>query len=159
MNLTIKERITRPEDFKYVDGDFPVGYVYTAGTALDPFFKSIKDKGKFIGSRCNNCEITYVPPTMFCERCFERLDKSVNVENTGFVESFTISYLDVDGNRLKKPEVWGLIRLNGASTTLLHRLLVEPDEVWLGMSVAAKFKPKGKRVGGIEDIEGFAPSK
>ena len=42
--MTIKERVTRPEDFKYIYGDFPVEYLYTAGTALEPFFKSIKDK-------------------------------------------------------------------------------------------------------------------
>ena len=157
--MTIKEKITRPEDFKYIYGDFPVEYLYTAGTALEPFFKVIKDKGKFTGTRCEACGTTYVPPTTFCERCFTRLSKTVNISNEGIVESFTISHLDVDGNRLSKPEVWGLVILNGASTSLIHRLLCEPENASIGMKVTAKFKPKNKRVGGIEDIEGFTPKR
>jgi uncharacterized OB-fold protein len=157
--MTIKERITRPEDFKYVYGDFPVEYLYTAGTALEPFFKSLKEKGKFTGTRCGSCNITYVPPTMFCERCFSRLEKTVSISDEGVVESYTASYLDVDGKRLNEPMLWGLVKLNGASTTLLHRLLCKPDQAKIGMKVVAKLKPKNKRVGGIEDIEGFAPKK
>jgi uncharacterized OB-fold protein len=153
--MTLKEHITKPEEFKYVHGDFPVEFLYTAGTALEPFFKTIRDKGKFIGTKCDSCEMVYVPPSTFCERCFTRLNKTINISNEGIVESFTISYLDVDGNKMAKPDVWCLIRLNGASTNLVHKLLCEPDDAWIGMQVVAKFKPKNKRVGGIEDIEGF----
>lgn len=155
--MTIKERIKKPEDFKYIYGNFPVEYLYTAGTALEPFFKTIRDKGKFTGTKCNTCDITYVPPTTFCERCFARLDKIENVSNEGIIESFTTSYLDVDGNRLKEPEVWGLVKLKGASTTLVHKLLCKPENARIGMKIVAKFKPQNKRVGGIEDIEGFTP--
>ena len=155
--MTIKEKITRPEDFKYVYGDFPVEYLYTAGTALEPFFINLKEKGKFTGATCKSCGMVYVPPTIFCERCFERTEKPVNINNDGYVESFTISYLDVDGNRLDKPIVWGLVTLVGASTTLLHKLLCNPEDAWIGMTVTAKFRPKNKRVGGMEDIEGFVP--
>lgn len=155
--MTMKEKITKPEDFKYVYGDFPVEYLYTAGTALEPFFKAIKENGKFIGTSCEVCEIIYVPPSTFCERCFSRLDKKVNIGNEGFVESYTTTYLDVDGNKLDEPIVWGLVNLDGASTSLLHKLLCKPEDACIGMRVVAKFKPKNKRVGGMEDIEGFAP--
>ncbi len=155
--MTIKEKITRPEDFKYVYGDFPVEYFYTAGTALEPFFRTIKEKGRFTGVKCESCDITYVPPTTFCERCFSRLGKVINISNEGIVESFTASYLDVDGNKLEKPIVWGLINLNGSSTNLVHKLLCAPEDACIGMRVVAKFKPQKNRVGGMEDIEGFVP--
>ena len=153
--MTMKERVTRPEEFKYICGDFPVEYVYTAGEALEPFFKSIRDKGKLIGARCNSCGFVYLPPTIFCEQCFTRINETVKVSDHGIVESFTVSFLDVDGNWLDEPVCWGLIRLEGASTTLLHQLLCEPEELYFGMEVKAKFKPKNKREGSIKDIEGF----
>lgn len=157
--MTIKERVKKPEDFKYIYGDFPVEFVYTAGNALEPFLSTIKEKGKFTGRRCDACGITYVPPATFCERCFARLNRVVNIGNDGTVESFTVSYLDVDGNRLKEPEVWGLVRLNGASTMFLHRLLCKPKAARIGMKVNARFKPKNKRMGRMDDIEGFAPAR
>jgi uncharacterized OB-fold protein len=155
----MKERITKPQEFKYIYGDFPVEYLYTAGEALEPFFKTIKEKGRFTGVRCDGCGFTYVPPTIFCERCFQRINDTVTVENSGIIESFTISFLDVDGNCLDEPVIWGLIRLHGATTTMFHRLLCDPDELDLGLEVIAKFKPKNKRIGGIDDIEGFIIKK
>ena len=39
----------------------------------------------------------------------------------------------------------------------MHKLLCDPEDAYIGMTVVAKFKPKNKRVGGMEDIEGFTP--
>ena len=131
----------------------------SAGEALEPFFKTIMEKGKFTGARCDSCGFTYVPTTIFCEQCFTRINKIVPIDDWGIIESFTISFLDVDGNWLDEPIIWGLIRLNGASTTLVHKLLCDPEDLNIGMEVKAKFKPKNKREGGMEDIEGFVIKK
>ena len=41
----------------------------------------------------------------------------------GEVESFTVAHVDVDDRQLDPPVTWGLVRLDGADTVLLHRLL------------------------------------
>ena len=50
-----------------------------------------------------------------------------------------------------------LVKLDGATTTMLHRLLrvTSPEQVRIGARVKVVLKPKPKRTGSILDIEGF----
>jgi hypothetical protein len=156
--MTTVEKIQHAQEFKYVYGSFPQQYVYTVGDTLEKFFNKLKTDGKIIGLKCMKCNITYVPPVSYCERCFSRLESEVAVADSGTVESYTVAYFDLDGNRLPKPEVWCLVKLEGASTLLYHKLLCENiADVKIGMEVKIKLKPADKRVGKITDIEGFVP--
>lgn len=157
--MAIKEKVTNPSEFKHVEGQFPVEYVYTSGTGAEAFLLALRDKEKFKGSKCGKCGKVYIPTVSFCERCFARIEGTVDIPNDGIVESFTVSHYDHDGNRLERPDVLGIIRLKGASTVLLHRLLVKPENAAIGMKVAAKFLPKAKRKGSITDIEGFVAKR
>lgn len=159
--MTIKEKISSPDKLRHVRGSMPVQHIYTAGVALDPFFFRLRDKGVFTGTKCDKCKLVYVPPVAFCERCFSRLnvDEPVTVSDEGALESFTVSHMDCDGKPLREPAVFGLVRLNGASTTILHRILCAPDKASIGMKVRAKLLPRVRRTGAITDIEGFVPIK
>ena len=56
----------------------------------------------------------------------------------------------------KAPVIWGLVKLDGADTALLHYLdEVRPEEVAIGMRVKAVFAES--RTGGIRDISHFKP--
>ena len=51
--------------------------------------------------------------------------------------------------------LYGLVKLDGAASAVLHRLLCSPAEAVIGSRFRARFA--GERRGHILDIEGFAP--
>jgi uncharacterized OB-fold protein len=138
-------------------GEIPLTSFYTAGTGGQIFLHALKTQGKLIGTRCSACGQVYVPARSFCERCFAELTEQVEVKRTGRLVSFTICHFDRDGARLERPEYLALVQLEGATTTMLHRLLgvSGPTEIKIGCKVEAVIKPKAKRIGSILDIEGF----
>jgi uncharacterized OB-fold protein len=140
-------------------GGIPIESLYTAGTAGQIFLKALKEKGEIVGTRCDPCGQVYVPARRFCERCFAELTSEVTVKPEGVVKSFSYSYVDRDGTRLKQPVVSLLVQLEGATTVMLHRLLdaKELSRVAIGSRVKAVIKPKSRRTGSILDIEGFRP--
>ncbi len=111
-----------------------------------------------MGSRCESCSITYCPPRLFCERCFAELAAEAEVGPGGTLESFTVGYVDVDGEPLEEPVTVGLVRLDGADTVLLH-LLVEFEAPGIGDRVEPIFLPRPGRSGSIHDVRGFRPAR
>jgi uncharacterized OB-fold protein len=72
----------------------------------------------------------------------------------GELVSWTLVRVDVDDQPLDRPVTYGLVRLDGADTVLLHRLL-DAGEPVIGARVHAVFAPV--REGSMLDVEGFAP--
>jgi uncharacterized OB-fold protein len=139
-------------------GDIPISSRYTAGIAGEKFFREIKDNARFLGTRCEACGLTYVPATMFCERCFAQLDEWVEVESQGTVFTYTVLYRDLDENPLDPPAVLAYVKLEGSDGGLVHYLgEVDPADVYIGMPVEAAFKDAAEREGSILDIEYFRP--
>jgi len=74
------------------------------------------------------------------------------------VHTFTVSHVDLDGNRLREPLVVALVKFAGIHGGLVHRLgEVEPEEVSINMPLEVVLKPKAKRIGSILDIKYFRP--
>jgi len=138
-------------------GEIPLKSFYTAGTGGQIFFHALKQRGKFVGTRCSSCNQVYLPARSFCERCFSELKEQVEVQPTGTIVSYTICYVGHNRTRLRRPIALALVQLEGATTFMLHRLIgvSEPGQVRIGSKVATVIKPKKKRVGSILDIEGF----
>lgn len=138
-------------------GGIPLQSLYTAGLGGQIFFKALKERGEIVGTRCQACKQVYVPARAFCERCFAELSEQVKVKPQGTLMSFTLSHYDRDGKRMDAPDALALVRLEGATTVLLHRLLKvsDPAKVSIGARVRAVIRPKAKRTGSILDIEGF----
>jgi uncharacterized protein len=135
----------------------PVTSRYTFGLAGERFFREIKDNGHLFGTYCMNCDHTYVPGTLFCERCLSKLDEWIDVGTTGEVYTFTLLFKGYDGSERKEPLVIAFIRI--ADGGLVHRLdEVALDDIYIGMIVEAVFKPKDERQGSILDIEYFKPA-
>jgi len=139
-------------------GNLPVTSRYTFGLAGERFYRAIKDEGKLFGTRCDKCERTYVPASLFCERCLNELDTWIDVGTSGEIHTFTLLYEDLDGNRKKTPEIVAFIRFGDGG--LVHRLgeIVE-EEIAIGMRVEAVFKAENDREGSIQDISYFRPVK
>ena len=150
------ERIARPDRVRRWPGDLPVRHRYTPGVAGDAFFTALRDRGVLLGSRCESCSFTYVPARLFCERCFAELEPTVEAGPGGDLVSFTIVFVGIEGEPLDTPVSLGLVRLDGADTVLLHRVLEPGDEpLEIGRRVEVVVRPAEQRTGSILDIEGF----
>ena len=137
-------------------GNLPVASRYTFGLAGEKFFRAIKDDGKILGTHCPKCERTYVPATLFCERCLSELDEWIDVGTTGEVHTFTLLYEDYDGSSRVEPELVALISFGDGG--IVHRLgSIAPEDVEIGMQVVAVFKEQEDRDGSILDIVYFKP--
>ncbi len=139
-------------------GDLPVINRYTHGVGGERFFRAIKDEAKILGATCPDCEVTYVPARIFCERCLSALDEWQEMGTSGEVFTFTVLFVDKDGQALEEPEIVAFIRI--ADGGLVHRLAeIDPTDVEIGLQVEAVFKPKKDREGAITDIKHFRPVK
>lgn len=156
--MAFKDRLKHSDDIRVWHGNLPVESLYTVGIAGERFLRALKDQGKFLGTRCGKCGTVYVPGRMFCERCLVALDEWVEVASSGTLEAWTELYVAPNGEPLKVPVLVGLIRLEGASTSIIHRLNnVTVTELMIGLRVRAVLLPKEKRTGSITDIAYFEP--
>jgi uncharacterized OB-fold protein len=137
-------------------GELSVAFRYTPGVGNTAFFEALRDRGVFLGSRCERCGVTYLPVRIFCERCLAELEPSVECGPEGELVSSTVARVDVDERPLDPPVVYGLVRLDGADTVLLHRLVGFDGDPVPGARVRAVLSPT--REGSILDVEGFAPA-
>ena len=138
-----------------IPGELSVSFRYTPGVGNTAFFEGLRDRGVFLGSRCASCGVTYLPARTFCERCLAELDPAVECGPAGELVTWTVARVDVDGAPIE-PVPYALIRLDGADTVFLHRLLDIDGEPEIGMRVRAVLA--SERVGSIDDVEGFAPA-
>ena len=139
-------------------GDIPITSRYTAGIAGEKFFREIRDNARILGTRCQACGLTYVPATMFCERCFAKLDEWVEVKSRGTVFTYTVLHRDLDGQPLDPPVILAYVKLDGSDGGLVHYLgETNPQAVHIGMAVEAVFKDAAEREGSILDIAYFRP--
>ncbi len=137
-------------------GDLPVTSRYTFGVAGERFFRALKDEGRILGSYCPKCDFTYVPGRIFCERCLSELDEWLDAGTQGEVHTFTLLYAGYDGSLLEHPHIVAMIRIGDGG--LVHLLEgIDPQDITIGMTVEAVFKPANERQGSIEDILHFRP--
>lgn len=138
-------------------GALPVTSRYTYGLAGEKFFLEIKDNERIMGTYCENCDHTYVPGTLFCERCLNELNEWVDVGKVGEVHTFTLLFKNYDGSDRKEPIAIAFIRIGDGG--LIHRLgEVDLEDIYIGMIVEAVFEPKNERCGSILDIKYFKPA-
>jgi len=149
--LKVTHQIARPQ----------AKYAWSAGPAMARFLKELK-AGRIIGRKCHRCARVLVPPRMFCELCFRPTDSWVYLPDTGIIETFSISYIDKDANRLKEPLLVGVVALDKAPPHcgFMHYLSeVSLEKLRIGMPVEAVWKNEEEREGSILDIKYFRPRK
>ncbi len=108
--------------------------------------------------RCGGCGKRYLPPRPFCGNCRLRLNEWVPVADEGTLEAWTVQFLPIlDGRTGKMRDVpygMGLIRLDGADTTLNHYLTEnDPRRLKAGLRVRAVWRDE--RNGAMDDILHF----
>ena len=156
--MSITEKITKNTELTFWKGKIPVSYVYTYGIAGEKYFREIKENAKLVGTKCKRCNFIYLPPQMYCERCFERLEDYIEVGSRGVVHTYTLCYEKMDGKKSDQPAILALVRIKGTQGGVIHWLgEVALEKVEIGMEVEAVFKPKRERKGSILDIKYFKP--
>jgi uncharacterized OB-fold protein len=138
-------------------GNLPVTSRYTFGLAGEKFFRAIKDEGKIMGTHCSKCTRTYVPATLFCERCLSELDEWIDVGASGEIYTFTLLYQNYDGSPRDTPEIVAFVKIGDGG--IVHRLgEIQLDDIKIGIQVEAVFRPVNERTGAITDIAYFKPA-
>jgi uncharacterized OB-fold protein len=97
---------------------------------------------------------------MFCEDCFRPTDEWIFIQDTGTIETFSVSYLDTDAKRIVEPILVGVVSLDGATAKMgmMHFFgEMTKDEIRIGMRVKAEWKPARERQGSVLDIRYFRP--
>ncbi|MBI4833363.1 MAG: Zn-ribbon domain-containing OB-fold protein [Planctomycetes bacterium] len=146
-------------DFIRWKGNMPVEYIYTAGLAGERFFREIRDKEKLMGTVCSKCRKLYLPPRLYCESCFKTLDKWKPVPKKGTIQTFTISYTDMNGMALLEPIIVAFITFKGITGGILHKIgEARLEEIKIGMNVVPVYNEPKKRTGSILDIKYFIPT-
>jgi len=135
-----------------------VPYSWWAGDTASRFFISLRDEKKIMGTKCGACNKVFLPPRKVCPSCFAENAAWVNVSDEGTVLSFSVARRQFAAipRHKKVPVIWGLIKLDGADTAMLHYLgEIDPERVTIGMRVKAVFSDVRK--GTIHDISHFKP--
>jgi uncharacterized OB-fold protein len=105
-------------------------------------------------------ERVLVPPTEWDPATGAALDagQMVEVGPAGTVESWTWVPAPTEQHPVDVPFAFAMVRLDGASTPLLHAVDAgSPDAMSVGMRVAPRWR--GTRIGHIRDITAFVPGE
>lgn len=127
-----------------VQGSIRLTFTYAAGRIGSRFLSGLRDSRVILGAHCPRCELVVCPARAFCPICGTDTADLREVGPEGAVEAWS----GVPGRG-----TYGMIRLDGADTALVHHLLGDADLWESGTRVVARFAVK--RTGSITDIEGF----
>ena len=134
-------------------------FAFWVGQYMDKFYDALENK-KIIGNKCPKCGDVFVPPRKICGKCNEKisLDQNwVDLPDSGILKNYTITYYKINdraSRKVKKPQIVGMIQIDGSSTVIINRLLdIEPEEMKIGMKFKVQWEEKTK--GDPSDIKGF----
>lgn len=130
---------------------------YASGAPMERFLAGLRDR-RIEALRCGGCGRRYLPPRPLCGNCRLRLDEWVPVADEGTLEAWSIYRLPILDGRTGEPRPTpygiGLVRLDGADTTLNHFLAeTDPDRLRIGLRVRAIWREELR--GALDDILHF----
>jgi uncharacterized OB-fold protein len=129
-------------------------YTRTTGAVLGRFFAGLYEK-RILGRRAADGSV-FVPPLEYDPRTSEPLTDWVDVGPDGTLEGYTFIAAPLPTHPRREPFAFGLVRLDGADTPLLHVVEVaRQNELHVGLRVTARWAEERK--GHILDLSGFRP--
>ena len=128
------------------EGAIRIPFKYAAGRTGSRFLVALRDGMRILASRCGACARVAVPLRAFCPACGGDELAELEVGPGGIIVAWT-----------ETPDAgnYALVRLDGADTAFLHRLLVAPGGCRIGQRVTVRFA--ASRRASILDIDGFEP--
>jgi len=129
-------------------------YTRSVGKVIGTFLAGLRD-GRILGTRRPGGEVL-VPPSEFDPETAETLTEMVDVADAGVVTTWSWVAEPRAKHPLQKPFAWALVRLDGASTALLHAVDCGSEGA-IRTGLRVKVRWRGERKGMITDIECFEP--
>ncbi|OFZ99593.1 MAG: hypothetical protein A2Z64_08560 [Betaproteobacteria bacterium RIFCSPLOWO2_02_67_12] len=130
---------------------------YAATAAMARFCEGLKEC-RIEALRCEGCGRRYLPPRPVCGNCHLLLRDWVPVRDEGRLAAWTVVHVPIldarSGRTREAPYGMGLIRLDGADTTLNHYVAEhDPSRLAIGLRVRAVWRERLE--GAIDDILHF----
>lgn len=146
-----------PAGFLDVALPMELAWRYSSGAPMERFLAGLAER-RIEALRCEGCGRSYLPPRPFCGNCRLRLREWVPVSGEGTLEAWSVVHLPIldgrTGEMRPTPYGMGLIRLDGADTTLNHYLAEnDPARLRIGLRVRAVWREQ--RRGALDDIVHF----
>lgn len=139
--------LTAPYTLKYT-------YRRSTGPLIGRFLAGLQEK-RLLGARTRGGDVL-VPPPEYAPGTGEPLVELVEVAATGVVTTWAWVSEPRDRDPLSHPFAWALVRLDGASSSMLHVVDAGlPERMSTGMQVRVRWREV--RAGSIRDIACFEP--
>ncbi len=141
---------------RFVESTITFPYQRSLGPVVGAFMSALTER-RILGIR--NGDAVLVPPMEWDPATGAELaHEFVEVGPAGTVESWTWVPTPSEQHPLDRPFAFALVRLDGATTPLLHAVDAgSPGAMAEGMRVAPRWR--GTRVGRLDDIECFVPGE
>ena len=133
-----------------------VPYSWSVGDTGSRFLTEIRDHKRIMGKQCEGCETVFVPPRKMCPRCFRDTGPWIEVGPEGTLVTYTIVRYENTIQPQKAPFAYGIVKLDGSSTGIVH-LLGDIDLETLRAGIRMEPVYKEERTGHILDIIHFRP--
>lgn len=133
-----------------------VPYTWSVGETGSRFLRALRDEQKLLANKCPKTGQIFCPPKLNSPYTLEPITEWLELAGTGTVQTFTRRHYESRAVTPGTPDIYALIRLDGATQALPHYLgEVDFTQVKTGMRVAAVFREN--REGHILDIKYFKP--
>jgi uncharacterized OB-fold protein len=133
-------------------------YEHTTSAGESSYLRGLAE-GRLLGQRCPACGKVYIPPRGACPVDGVPTTDEVELPDTGIVTTFCVVNVPYQGQRVTPPYVAASVLLDGADIAFQHLILgCPPDEVRMGMRVAAVWKPRAEWGTSPENIDHFQPT-
>lgn len=142
---------------RFVETSIVFPYKRSLGPVIGAFMTALTEQ-RILGIRSGDRVL--VPPIEWDPATAAELnaDEMVEVGPAGTVECWTWVADPTGQHPLDEPFAFAMVRLDGATTPLLHAVAVDgPDDMANGMRVAPRWR--GTRTGRIDDIVAFVPGE
>jgi uncharacterized OB-fold protein len=148
MSETESTRLTAAHTLEYP-------YRRSVGPVIGAFFTALREQ-KLVGVRAKDGRVL-VPPVEYDPESGESLDAIVDVGPNGTVTTWSWIETPRAKHPLHTPFAWALIKLDGATTAMLHAVDAgSAAKMKTGMKVKPRWRPE--REGDIHDIVCFEPA-
>jgi uncharacterized OB-fold protein len=124
--------------------------------AGEKFLRGLME-GKILAARCSSCGTKYLPPKMYCTKCYIEITSFRDVGTLGSLAALAQMHVDYDGKKVRRPYLLGFVSFRGVTGGMIAR--VSSTRAKVGSGVKARFKPKASRRGAVTDIVEFAPAR
>jgi hypothetical protein len=153
------EEWVKSQEILVMDGRIKVPYTWSAGEVGTRYLTSLRDEGKFLGTRCPICSVVYHLPRRNCPVCFGECSEWVVLGSEGVLVTYTVvRQHHPQLSPLPLPYGYGVIKLDGADTGFVH-LLYEFEEGELFTGTRVEVVLAEERDASILDVKYFRPLK